>query len=71
MYNYGVRYIWYGVGLGVRYGRCLQEMLTYWSGDLLTFGVNFRLDWGLLTGKIRWKWVGSWVKYKVAFDSGE
>ena len=42
MYNYGVGYVWDWVGLGVKYGVSLGEMLTLWSGDLLTFGVNFR-----------------------------
>lgn len=55
MYNYGVGYVWGWVGLGVRYGVCLGEMLTLWSGDLLTFDVNFRVRIRLLTGEYRWK----------------
>lgn len=55
MYNYEVGYVWDGVLLTVEYRVSLGEMLTLWSEILLTFGVDLRLDLGLLTGEYRWK----------------
>lgn len=55
MYNYRVGDVCDWVLFTVEYVVSLVEMLTFWSEDLLTFGVNLRLDLGLLTGKIRWK----------------
>ena len=57
MYNYGVGYVWSWVRFGVRYGWCLGEMLTFWGGDLLTFGVNFRVRIRLFTVGISGKLV--------------
>ena len=55
MYNYGVGDVWNWVELSVKYEWSLGEMLTLWSEDLLTFGVDFRVRIRLFTVEYRWK----------------